>query len=277
MRPRVWAGELLRWYLTRAKHPFKGYLVGHYWGLFCKPRLWVSYDETSVINVCLGEYIQQRIFFDRYYEQPLIDWIKQTLRESDVFWDVGANIGAVTLVAARRCRQVVAFEPDPRSVEHLARNLRINEIENVEVVPAALDDSSGTTVLRQATEANTGLSSITSGSTEGVRELLVQTARVDDFLDAHPTLAPTVMKIDVEGAEHRVLGGAARLLQNGRLRALVFEDRTGANGKPSNLTLLARLDAAGYQVQPLGASAENVGDGMFNYLATPARVEALGA
>lgn len=273
MRPRVWTGECLRWYLTRARHPFKDYLVGHYWSLFCRPRIWVLYDDSSVISVCLGEYIQQRIFFDRYYERPLVDWIKQTLTETDVFWDVGANIGAVTLVAAKRCRQVVAFEPDPRSLERLARNLQINRLHNVELVPAALDETSGETVLHQSPEANTGMSSIAPGPSPSIGIVSVRTVRGDDFVAARPSLAPTVMKIDVEGAEHRVLGGVAQLLQRGQLRAVIFEDRTAQNGGPSNVKVLARLAAAGYQVRPLGASAENAGDGMFNYLATPVRAE----
>ena len=36
-KPNVWKGELLRWYLTRAKHPLKNYIVGHYWPWFAKP------------------------------------------------------------------------------------------------------------------------------------------------------------------------------------------------------------------------------------------------
>ena len=60
--PSTWRGEVLRWYLTRARHPFKDYIVGHYWALFCRPRVWVPYDGASVISVSLGDYLQQRIF-----------------------------------------------------------------------------------------------------------------------------------------------------------------------------------------------------------------------
>src|SRR6188474_2838116 len=124
MNPRVWAGQSLRWYLTRARHPFKNFIVGHYWHLFAKARVWIKYDGEGVINVRVGDYLQQQIFFDGYYEQPLVDWLKRTLRPDDVFWDVGANVGAISLVAARLCRRVVAFEPDPRSVEQLRRNIK---------------------------------------------------------------------------------------------------------------------------------------------------------
>src|SRR5260221_13943445 len=122
MRPVFIAGESLRWYLKRARHPFKNYLVGHFWAWFCKPRMWVRYDEGMGIQVCLADYVQRTIFFQDYYERPLIDWLKKILCADDVFWDVGANVGAITLVAAPRCATVAAFEPDPRSLARLREN-----------------------------------------------------------------------------------------------------------------------------------------------------------
>ena len=123
MNARVWRGESVRWYLTRAKHPFKSYIVGHYWWWFEKFDVWIKYDGGGVINVALGDYVQQQIFFDGYYERPLVEWLKRTLTSTDVFWDVGANIGAVSLVAAGLCH-VSAFEPDLRSLERMKTSRR---------------------------------------------------------------------------------------------------------------------------------------------------------
>jgi FkbM family methyltransferase len=153
-------------------------------------------------------------------------------------------------------------------VHQLARNLEVNRLTNVELVAAALDEQTGIAVLHQADRVNTGMSSIASAAPAPGSTVNVRSVRGDDFLKERPHLSPTIMKIDVEGAEPRVLAGAARLLESGRVRALVFEDRVGARGEPTNVSVLARLSSAGYQVRPLGASAENVGDGMFNYLAT---------
>src|SRR5262245_65233573 len=113
MNPRVWPGEGVRWYLTRARHPFKNYIVGHYWRVFEKFQLMIRYDGGGVINVTLSDYLQQKIFFEGYYERPLVDWLKRTLKSDDVFWDVGANIGAISIVASRLCARAVAFEPGP--------------------------------------------------------------------------------------------------------------------------------------------------------------------
>jgi len=266
----VWLGESLRWYLTQARHPLKNYVVGHYWAWFCKPRVWIKYDETSAINVSLGDYLQQRIFFEGYYERILVEWLKRTLQPDDVFWDVGANIGAVTLVAARLCRRVVAFEPDPRSLQVLTRNVRTNRMENVEIIPAALGEGDGTAILHQAAALNTGMSSLLPLQGGTIGNVQVQVIAADQMIEARPELSPTVMKLDVEGAEHLVLRGAARMLRNRRIRAIVFEDRCGSDGRPANQALLDSFRDAHYEIQPFGTSDESANDGMRNFLATSA-------
>lgn len=265
MNPKVWRGELLRWYLRRARHPFKHYVVGHYWAWFTKPRVWIAYD-AGLISVSLGDHVQQQIFFNDYYERPLIEWLQTHLRASDVLWDVGANIGAVTLVAARLCAQVVAFEPDPRALELLQRHVRENELPNVTIVPHGLADTTGTATLHRGPSNNLGMSSILSRSNGGSTSTTVPVMRADDFAREHPDLEPTVLKIDVEGAEPLVLSGAQRLLASGRLRAIVFEDRV-QQGRPASPGILEHLPAS-FRIDELGVSAPGVGDGLSNFLAT---------
>lgn len=270
MNTRVWPGESVRWYLKHARHPFKDYVVGHYWHLFERARVWVKYDETRVINIKLGDYLQRQIFWEGYYERALVDWLKGVLTPADVFWDVGANIGAISLVAAGLCRRVVAFEPDPRSILGLRRNIDANRLVNVEVIPSALGLEAGSATLYQAATCNTGMTSLISGRHRAAAEHIVAVVRADDVIAQRPDLAPTVMKLDVEGAEHLVLGGAPNLLRSGRLRALVFEDRRDAQARPTNSELVARLREANYQIVPFAASDTTAEDGLYNFLATPA-------
>lgn len=269
MTPKVWLGESLRWYLQRARHPLKDYLVGHYWSVFARVRVWISYDGDLVINVGLGDYLQQQIFFNGYYERPLVEWLKRTLRADDVFWDVGANIGAISLVAAPLCQKVVAFEPDPRSVERLARNIRANRLEQVEIIDEALGVAAGVAPLYQSANLNSGMTSLIAGRGHVIGEMPVRVLRADDLIAARPDLAPTVMKLDVEGAEHLVLGGAAALLRSGRLRAIVFEDGQDANARPANHEVVERLRDADYHIEPFASSDTHARDNMYNFLATP--------
>lgn len=267
-RLRVAAGETLRWYLTRARHPLKDYVVGHWWWWFEQRHVWVRYDGDGVIHVRLGDYVQQRIFFDGFYERPLVDWLGLTLRDDDVFWDVGANVGALTVVAARRGARVVAFEPDPRSRAWLARNVAANALTNVTIVPDALGSEPGQGMLQQASADNLGRSSLVAGRLTDADSHAVSVTRADDFVADRPDEAPTVMKIDVEGGEHDVLAGAAGLLAAGRIRALVFEDRQNAQGGASNAAAVRLLREAGYTVDPFAASDPFADDGMMNFLAT---------
>jgi FkbM family methyltransferase len=268
MRPELVAGEGYRWYLRSARHPFKSYLVGHYWALFCKPRVRIRYDGDLGIKVCLADYVQRAIFFDGYYERTLIEWLKKTLTAEDVFWDVGANVGAIALVAARRCHRVVAFEPDPRSLEQLRENVRFNRLSNVEIVAAALGAQTGSATLYQAAESNTGMSSILKGRAAGAQGIAVRALRADDFLASNAGAFPNILKMDVEGAEHLVAQGGGAMLRDGRLRALVFEDRRASGGGPRNRELLAALQEAGFVIGPLGASDAQAEDAMHNFLAT---------
>jgi FkbM family methyltransferase len=267
--PSTWSGEALRWYLTRARHPFKDYIVGHYWSQFCKCRLWVRYDDRSIIRVRLGDYLQQRIFFDGFYERPLIEWLKRELQPEDVFWDVGANIGAVSLVAARRCARVVAFEPDPRSIGTLRANIAANDLHNIDVRPIALGAEKGVARLFQASSLNSGMTSLIEGRATTVGEAVVDVQRADDLVGGEPELQPTIIKIDVEGAEHLVLAGAEAILGSRRVRAIVFEDKKAVDGSPANIDLLAVLQRAGYQVSQFGPSDGRVDDGSTNYIAIP--------
>lgn len=271
MTARAWSGEALRWYLTRANHPFKNYIVGHYWGWFCKPRVWVRYDETSIISVSLRDYIQQRIFFDGYYERTLVDWMKSHLRPVDVFWDVGANVGAISLVAAKLCRQVVAFEPDKRSAALLGDNMTANGVSNVVLVPKALGAAAGHAVLHAGPPNNSGMSSVVNQPERTLGFAPVAVVRADDVVREPGILSPTVVKIDVEGAEHEVLTGAQAILASRNVRALIFEDRMLAGGEPANRVVVELLKDAGYDIEQLGVSALDVNDGLMNFLATPRR------
>lgn len=269
----VAVGEVFRWYLTRARHPFRAYILGHYWSWFERRNVWVRYDGDGVIHVRLGDYVQQRIFLDGYYEKPLIDWLSHTLTPADVFWDVGANVGALTLVAARRGANVVAFEPDSRSRTWLERNVAANGLTNVTIVAAAVGAQRCQATLHQADATNLGRSSVVNGRLPSTGDEAIAVTRADDYVSGSPERSPTIMKIDVEGAEHEVLAGATALLKAGTVRAIVFEDRVGDDGEPSNTAAVRLLKDSGYAIVPFAASDPYAEDGMLNFLATLNGVE----
>lgn len=259
-------GEAYRWYLTRAKHPFKRKILGHWWGWFCKPSVWIRYDSGMVIKAQLRDYIQRSIFMEGYYEPELVQLLKAELRPKDVFWDVGANVGAMTLIAARRCQQVYSFEPESRALTRLREHLKANALSNVCVMPVALSDTGGRVMMGQAPEGNSGMNSLCRTDL-GWDCQEVEAIRADDLVASGDVACPNVMKVDVEGAEAMVFGGASSLLQNPALRLVVFEAELDRDALPANKEIHRMLVAAGLKVLPFARSDATANDGMGNFLA----------
>lgn len=145
----------------------------------------------------------------------------QDLRPDDVLFDVGANIGMVALHAAKICR-TIAFEPDPSIQRRLKVNSELNPDRTFTLEPIAVSDADGSVVLYTDGDDGNSPSLVHQRGESGSVSV---TARSLDSLMAEGRLPrPTVIKLDVEGAEILVLRGANRLLTGAdRPRALFIE------------------------------------------------------
>lgn len=143
------------------------------------------------------------------------------LGPDDVLYDIGANVGLVALHAAHKCR-TVAFEPDPSFLARLQRNLELNPSVSVEVLPVAVSDSDGTAILfTDGAEGNSPSLVHQRGEKDAV-EVKAQT--LDSLVARGALPTPTVVKLDIEGAEILALRGAKRVLHGpGAPRVLFLE------------------------------------------------------
>ena len=136
---------------------------------------------------------------------------KPCVREGAIVMDVGANVGAYTLLFATWAGpsgRVVAFEPSHASRLGLERHLRLNGLsDRVTVRAEAVADITGTVPFSETGSAGDNRMLAAAH----VEAHVVPSVRLDDFCAAHG-LAPDVIKIDVEGAELAVLRGARRTL-----------------------------------------------------------------
>jgi FkbM family methyltransferase len=157
------------------------------------------------------------------------DSIRQTfialllaLPDSDggMFWDIGANIGLYSWCCAetRPDFQIVSFEPDAKNLECLRRTSAAWQLSAHEIVPCAVAETVGrTTFFTDEISRATGTLEPASGAFNAThygavpRGVEVDTVSLDHRI-AQGTTAPLIIKIDVEGAELRVLRGARRLL-----------------------------------------------------------------
>jgi FkbM family methyltransferase len=145
----------------------------------------------------------------------------ENLRDDDVLFDVGANVGMVALHAAKIC-QTVAFEPDPSFRRRLEVNTALNPDRQYALEAVAISDSDASILLY--TDGDEG-NSPSLVHQRGENESVSVSARSIDSLLAEGRLPhPTVIKLDIEGAEILALRGAKGLLASPeRPRALFIE------------------------------------------------------
>jgi FkbM family methyltransferase len=163
-----------------------------------------------------------------YQKEPVtIQWLR-TMPEGAVFADVGANVGMYTVFAALvRAAQVVAFEPESRNYRVLNENLRLNHLqERVLALCAALSDRSGVERL-YLSEVGEGASCHSLGEAVGFdlkprASAFVQGAVALRF-DELALPCPDYIKIDVDGFEHKVIGGMEKTLREAKVRSLLVE------------------------------------------------------
>ena len=146
-------------------------------------------------------------------------WLSSLPKEG-VFYDVGANVGAYTLIAAARGMEVIAVEPNPLNAGSLHENLVRNNLRgNCTIMSCVLGEKSG--------RLRVSIPDDTSGATAGYAKedgnVPFPMYSLDDLVGVHGLPAPTAMKIDVDGAEMLVLSGAKKVLANPLLKHLLVE------------------------------------------------------
>ena len=152
----------------------------------------------------------------------------QLLDPGEVFWDVGANVGYFSLVAAARVReagQVVAFEPGAAALERLTDNVALNPFKNIKIYNLAVADRDGESMLYRAEGIADSSASLFAAAAGAAGGEVCHTVALDNFLHQEGLRPPDFIKLDVEGAELAALQGAAA--HPGRLPALV----AGGNGR----------------------------------------------
>lgn len=136
-----------------------------------------------------------------------------------IFFDIGANAGYFTLLGSTLVGpggQVVSFEPIPSNVDTIQRHLQINKISHAVVEPLALADKKGqTTFVWEENNANSHLQEIALAHAESRPKkcISVELETIDNYV-SRTGVKPNVIKVDVEGAEEKVLRGATQTLSS---------------------------------------------------------------
>jgi FkbM family methyltransferase len=176
-------------------------------------------------------------------EPEVQDALQRYLRPGMTFYDLGANIGFLSLLAARLVGEqgrVIAFEADPEIAERLRKHVDRNQFRCVTVVEKAVWSETSKVFFEPidpATSPDRGLGHVVDVSWANTIE--IDAVTLDDFARTSP--APDFIKCDVEGAEVEVFRGAHRLLAEKR-PGILCEIHSEANRE----ALLAELKRFGY-------------------------------
>ena len=163
------------------------------------------------------------------------EWIETQIRHGEVLYDIGANVGVFSLLAAKRCENditVVAFEPAYASYARLCDNILLNRCEAAIIpVPLVLSSSNGlvgfTYRSREPGESRHRLREAWRARRQrkpGARyEQPSLATKLDDVIQRYGLPVPHHIKVDVDGWELHVLEGAQAVLRQPTLRSLMIE------------------------------------------------------
>lgn len=177
-----------------------------------------------------------------YKEPETVAWIENESTHGGILYDVGANIGAYSLIGAACGLEVFAFEPAPQNYAALHENISLNNFDGkITAIPIILGAES---MLHMYS-----FSDYSRGATEGFfstqeekgvrKNMLVET--LDNVISEYGLPAPSLLKIDVDGGEVEVLQGAKKTLSNPGLRGILIEAEEGNKDR-----IEAMLTSAGF-------------------------------
>jgi|SRR5579859_3052279 len=190
-----------------------------------------------------------------FYEQGKQQLISNSVQADTVFYDVGANAGFYSLLAAHLVQNgsVFAFEPSPRNLAYLREHLRLNKIANTEIIAAAITDQEGASSFTLET---TGL----MGHLSSDGDISVSTTTLDFLLERGKILPPHYIKMDIEGAELAALRGAQKCIQTYRPQIFL-----ATHGHEIHSQCCRLLETWGFECQVLELTADGFGEVVATY------------
>jgi FkbM family methyltransferase len=192
-----------------------------------KPVGKLDYSPTSIRMYVNGPWQVYRLR-SCAKEPETVRWLEEEIKRGDCLYDIGANVGAYSLVAnavAQGMARIFAFEPGFATFKELCLNIQLNRAERAIVpLPFALADRAALRTLRYS-DPSPGAAQHTWEGEQGVGALGILTPvfNLDSIVEFLGIPPPNLMKLDVDGPELKVLNGAKVTLAHPGLRSVLVE------------------------------------------------------
>lgn len=175
------------------------------------------------IRGTLDDYLFRSIYFTGKYEQEIFNILDKLVDKSQLWMDLGSNIGYFSLYLAQKADKVVSLDANPNLINLLDDSAKINNFSNVLLINHAVSNNSGEKLEFYIAEKDLGRSSLLRyDDLKDVKKIETTTITVDDIVRIH-NLSPFGMKIDIEGFEINALKGATQLLTSKPPKVIVME------------------------------------------------------
>ncbi len=150
------------------------------------------------------------------YEVPIQKIFAQHLKTGDVFYDIGANVGFFSIIAAKLVGEggkVYAFEPGSENAKSIRHNGELNNFNQIEVIEKAVSNTSGTGEFLLAKYSGGHALATADAPPDLAGKVTVNLVSIDDLIASEQIEPPNFVKIDVEGAELDVLKGMTQTIK----------------------------------------------------------------
>jgi FkbM family methyltransferase len=201
----------------------------------------VPYGQNYLISINANEHQGKMIFWDGAYERDTSWIINHFLKSPDsVAVDIGANIGAYTLMLAEVCCSVHSVEPHPDFRHRLEKNIKLNNLNSVSVYPLAISSHVGERILYSPPPSMSNKSaSLSDSNPELENKIKVNAITLESFLSSFNKL--DFLKIDADGSDADII--LSGILELNRLKPVIyFEDNGGWNGSREDTINAEMLD-----------------------------------
>ncbi|HAC65689.1 MAG TPA: hypothetical protein DCF68_19695 [Cyanothece sp. UBA12306] len=215
-----------------------------------EPLVLTKLRDGSSIYVSLDQYIGRAIYYFGELD-PKITWVCQNiLRPGDTVIDIGANVGLITLYAAKlvgSSGKIHAFEPQPNLVQLLKKSVTINEYEQVVIHQVALSDQDGIMNMQVPID-NSGAASLGKKKNKASYTIDVEVKNATQYLSSLNLDKIRLIKIDVEGHEAIVLKGAKYFLESHKPDIILFEEHKKPLLKQESVKFLQNMNYIIYEL-----------------------------
>lgn len=230
--------------------------------LFKGLNIITKYDNDLKIKLSLDEWIQQQIYFLDYFDKNGIEFLRKNLRKDSVFFDIGANIGCYSLIAAKLTRdegKVFSFEPVKNISNRLNYNMKLNNFKNVVIEKKAVFNKSEKLKLFVSGAENQGMSSIFHHDTESGNTEIVDAVILDDYVKSIDLKRLDIIKIDIEGAEYFAIEGMKNTLKSFKpIIIMEISEDVLKNSSVNKSDILELMQSLNYQQKALSEEGETM-------------------